>query len=243
LNTTHGICPRCKARGAASLEAGIEQSQFMQTIQHELMEVGRLGDVQAAQGIIVRAVYSGLRPIDIMVGLIAPLLHIIGVQWEQGILSVAEEHRFTLFCEGVFHVLSSISNSTDSVSHPAGTPTVVLVNAYGNDHTIGIRILAMWLRSKGVDARVLDPTPLPTELLSVCLQQRPVAVLISLALAEQRPGVVSISKAVAFSKGYKPTVVVGGYAVKMGLVAPIPGIQFISDTTRLVEFLWQLTPK
>ncbi len=40
------------------------------------MRVGRLGDVQAAKGIIAQAVYSGLRQVDIMGGLIAPLLYI-----------------------------------------------------------------------------------------------------------------------------------------------------------------------
>jgi methanogenic corrinoid protein MtbC1 len=242
LNTTHGMCPQCKAQGLVSLEAGVQQSQFIQKIQDELMRVGRLGDVQAAQGIIAQAVYSGLRQVDIMVGLIAPLLYIIGEQWEQGNVSVAEEHRFTLFCENVFHVLNNGSKRTNPEGDATIKPTVVLVNAYGNNHTLGLRILAMWLRSKHIDAQLLEPTPAPIELLSLCQQQRPVAVLISLALPEQRPGVVILSEALASVSEYKPIVAVGGYAVKMGLTTPIQGTQFVTDITYLVDFLRQLPP-
>jgi hypothetical protein len=48
------------------------------------------------------AVASGLRPIDILLGVITPLLYLIGAEGVNGLISVADEHRFTSFCERVF---------------------------------------------------------------------------------------------------------------------------------------------
>jgi len=117
-----------------------------------------------------------------------------------------------------------------------------LLNAYGNDHTLAIRILALWLKAKGFDALVLDPPPPPALLSATVRNLKPAAVLISLALSEQRMAVLSMMESLHSNNGHHPAVFVGGYAIKMELVAPIPGSMFMTDIARMEETLRQLNP-
>jgi methanogenic corrinoid protein MtbC1 len=55
-------------------------------------------------------------------------------------------------------------------------------------------------------------------------------VLISMPLAEQVPSVVAIVERLAeLPILIRPKIVVGGYAVKMGLVSVIPGADLLTD--------------
>jgi len=58
--------------------------------------------------------------------------------------------------------------------------------------------------------------------------------LISMALPEQRGGVVRISDLLdRFPAGVRPRLIVGGYAVKVGLAQPIPGAELMADISSL----------
>jgi len=239
---THGICLRCKAKGAKQLDQEMEHSLFLKRCQSELMEVGERGDVEAAATIIEMARSSGIRPVEMLIGLIAPLLYIIGEGWERGKVSVAEEHRFTLFCEDVFRLVEKTSKDRDVEAQDSRGMSVVLLNAYGNDHTIATRILALWLKAKGFDALVLDPPPPPAVLSATLHNLKPSAVLISLALSEQRTAVLSMMECLRSINGHHLAVFIGGYAVKMELVAPIPGSIFMTDIAEMEEVLRRLKP-
>jgi len=239
---THGMCPRCKAKGAKQLDLEMDHFLFLKRSQAELMQVGERGDVQAAATIIEMAKSWGIRPVEMLIGLIAPLLYVIGEGWEQGKVSVAEEHRFTVFCEDVFRLVDEAFKDKDVETQHSRGLRVVLLNAYGNDHTLAIRILALWLKAKGFEALVLDPPPPPAVLSATLRNLKPTAVLISLALSEQRTAVLSMMESSRTSDSHHPAVFVGGYAVKMELVAPIPGSMFMTDIARMEETLRQLNP-
>ncbi len=221
------------------LEDEIQHSRLLQETQGRLMEVGLSGDIDAAEKIVDIAILSGVRPLDILVGLITPMLYIIGEGWEQGNVTVAEEHRFTSFCEGVFAVVRDKFSSTYETNGGPRSRPLLLFNAYGNVHTLGIRILALWLRSKGLDVDLIEPPPTPTELLSLIYSVRPVGVLISLALAEQRPGVMKMMEVLNVCRGIVPSVFIGGYAIKMELVEPIPGSRFVKNIAEIGNLLQQ----
>ena len=193
---THGMCPRCKAKGAKQLDLEMDHFLFLKRSQAELMQVGERGDVQAAATVIEMAKSWGIRPVEMLIGLIAPLLYVIGEGWEQGKVSVAEEHRFTLFCEDVFRLVDEAFQDKDVEAQDSRGLLVVLLNAYGNEHTLATRILALWLKAKGFDALVLDPPPPPAVLSATLRNLKPTAVLISLALSEQRTadGIVTLQQ-------------------------------------------------
>jgi len=55
-----------------------------------------------------------MRAIDLLIGIIAPLLYQIGEDWKHGAVTVAQEHRFTAFCEKVLELIGEVA--------PAGAP-------------------------------------------------------------------------------------------------------------------------
>lgn len=239
FSITHGICKPCKAKGSARLDAELDHSLLLQEIQSQLMAAGLSGDIEAARTTIDAAVLSGVRLLDILVGLIAPLLSIIGEGWEQGSVTVAEEHRFTSFCETVFAMVRDKFLGSNGATERPGSQPLLLMNAYGNVHTLGIRILALWLRSKGLEVHLIEPPPAPGELLSLIRSVRPVGVLISLALAEQRAGIMRILEVLNDCSGIVSSIFIGGYAIKMELIDPIPGCKFVTDITTIANLLQQ----
>src|SRR6202012_2861287 len=105
FTTPHGTCPACQAKGMSQLDAEIGNSHRLREIQGLLYEAGKTGDLPAASRIVQHALAAGLRPVDILVGLITPLLYLIGIEWETKLITVADEHRFTSFCERGFELV------------------------------------------------------------------------------------------------------------------------------------------
>ena len=64
-------------------------------------------DFEAAARIIENAIAANCRPVDILIGMIAPMLYEVGEEWKRGALSVDAEHRFTAFSEQVIGLLKS----------------------------------------------------------------------------------------------------------------------------------------
>src|ERR1700722_4926401 len=122
FTTTHGLCTACMAKGMDRLDSEIGNSHRLREIQGLLYEAGKAGDMAAAPGIVHRALSAGLRPVDILVGLITPLLYLIGVEWESHLITVADEHRFTSFCERVFELVvlevEATRAPTSTIRHP-----------------------------------------------------------------------------------------------------------------------------
>jgi methanogenic corrinoid protein MtbC1 len=240
FTTTHGLCPACEAKGMGQLDSELANSHRLREIQGLLYEAGKTGDMAAASGIVRRALTAGLRPVDILVGLITPLLYLIGIEWESDLITVADEHRFTSFCEQVFELLE-LEVMAAGTPMPAIRPaTVFLTNARGNDHSLGIRILSLWLRSKGIKTKHFHPPPAPETLFQLACQTRPQAILVSLALEWQKGYVYSIARMVESLPRPRPALIVGGYAIKQNLVPPIPGALFLQSLTGLSDFILTL---
>ena len=240
FTTTHGICPTCRAKGMDQLDSEIGASHRLREIQGFLYQAGKTGDMAAASRIVHSALTAGLRPVDILVGLITPLLYLIGLEWESRLITVADEHQFTSFCEHVFELLvpeiKAAGPPTSGVRHAL----VFLLNARGNSHTLGIRILSLWLQSKGIETRNFDPAPSPNTLLQLAAEIRPQAILISLALDRQKSYVYRIAERIEALQHPRPTLIVGGYAIKQQLIPPIPGALFLETITGLDDLIWAL---
>ena len=202
------------------------------------MVAGRSNDPHMAASIVAAALDVRMRPIDILLGLVSPTLYCIGNEWEDGTVSVADEHRHTAFCELVFELVRDMI-ATDKSDHPIVEPAdIILMNAPGNTHTLGIRFLELWLTSNGSGSLVLDPPPAIEELARVVQTTQPKFLLISVALPEQMAAVSQIVELLSRAAvGTKPQIIVGGYAVKFGLVQPIAGIALASDINQLTGLI------
>jgi methanogenic corrinoid protein MtbC1 len=207
----------------------------LRDVQQRLFEAGLSGNLEAAEDVIDGAVAARIRAVDILIGIIAPMLYKIGEGWKRGAVSVAEEHRFTAFCEGLFESIAArVGLVSDACTAQRGASEVIVINAPGNTHTLAARILSLWLTYKGTPVRLIREWESHEELLALIRHTEPRLLLVSMALAEQLPGVVAIAERVAqLPTSKRPRVVVGGYAIKAGLVATIPGADLVRDISSL----------
>ena len=108
--------------------------------------------------------------------------------------------------------------------------TVLLLNAPGNKHLLGSRILALWLKSQCISARTAGEFLDLDDTVATVRDMGPTAVLISTALSEQREGVERLVQRIERLPNVpRPMIFVGGHAVKSGMMSPIRGVEFVTD--------------
>lgn len=235
LRVTHSLCAACAARPESFTDGAIAHAQVLSELYGRLWEAGQRADVAAAVQAVEAAAAHRVRSVDVLVGIMAPMLYEIGAQWERAVISVADEHRFTAFCEELFRVVAErVAPTLAELQTRGSRDEVVLLNAAGNQHTLAVRILALWLAHQGVRTWTLDTDATTEESLALVERVHPTLVLVSMSLAEQRAGVAAVAAAIAaLPDAWRPRVIVGGYAVKMGLVEAIPGAELLGDISGL----------
>ena len=235
LAITHGICRGCRPKVHHFTVSEFARARLLKGIQRKLFDAGRRDDLKASQKIIADAIKAKIRPFDILIGMIAPMLYQIGEDWKKGILSVEAEHRFTAFCENALALIApKVAADMLADGTPSNATDVLLMNAPGNEHTLALRIIDLWLVSRGMRTRIADAHLTPDQLIALVALTHPAMLMISMALAEQRAHVVAIAERIAdLPQSIRPKLIVGGYAVKLGLVAAIPGADFMTDISAL----------
>jgi len=231
LFVSYGICPRC-GQGAAALTApDLRVREVVMDIYARLTDAGRRNDLEAAEAIIDESIKQGIKPIDILLGIIAPILYQAGEDWERGTFTVSEEHRLTSFCESVVTSISTKSGFVAQSQEAQNDRTkVLLMNAPGNTHTIALKILALRLMSDGVRTLTVEMPTRAEDVAALLDRTSAERILISMALPEQSEGVVAFARYVAeVPETRRPRIIVGGNAVKNGSVAAIPGVDLIAD--------------
>jgi methanogenic corrinoid protein MtbC1 len=233
---THGLCDDCASRhDDVFKESVVARGRSLQELFTSLFDAGLKSDFETAQQTVKKAMAANCRPVDILIGLIAPMLYEIGDRWERGSITVDDEHRFTACCKQVVGLVENKLNlskvAADASLHDA---SFALINAPGNEHTLAIRTLALWLESRGKRTRTLDYHTSPEELSEILVKERPNSLLISMALLEQASGVAELVALVSsLPASVRPKVIVGGYAIKVGLISAIPGAKLVADISSL----------
>ncbi|WP_158511673.1 cobalamin B12-binding domain-containing protein [Bradyrhizobium sp. CCGE-LA001] len=236
LSITHGLCRKCSGEQPDLLSDGeFAHAVVLRDIFQALFAAGRKSDFDAAGPLVDRAIVANCRPVDILVGMIAPMLYEIGRAWERGTLTVAGEHEFTAFAERVVDLVEARMNRASSQrARFAGEGRYFLMNAPGNTHVVGIRILALWLQNQGWQTRHVDELTVLDALSEPSLAGEPKTLLVSIALLEQCEAVRALVERVqALPAPNRPKIVLGGYAVKTRLVPRIPGVVLARDISAL----------
>ncbi|RTE88561.1 hypothetical protein D6B98_35115 [Bradyrhizobium sp. LVM 105] len=234
LSVTYGLCRRCESEHPDIFASDVVQhSELLRRVYNSLYEAGRRNDIRLAQQLVEEAIAANFKPVDIVLGVLAPLLYKIGEQWHSGTITVADEHEFTAFSERVIELIEG-SMQRGRTRRRKGAPRYFLMNAPGNTHTLAVRILALWLESHSIcTPTVVDHLDLH-ELAQQIIAVAPKALLISMALPQQLTGVTAISALVReLPGGARPKVIVGGYAIKSGLVRFVPGAELATDINLL----------
>jgi methanogenic corrinoid protein MtbC1 len=222
---THGLCRTCDSEHFDLFgRRELDRSVFLSGIFQRLFDAGRREDFAVAEGIVEAAVAADCRPVDILIGMVAPMLYEIGEEWKRGALSVESEHRFTAFSERVIDLVAGKVEQGFGVKRPPLPPQMhatsfVLMNAPGNRHTLAIRILALWLESRGLRARIVGQELGIDGVMTELIATRPGYFLMSMSLVGQRDGVAEVAESIqALPAAIRPKVLVGGYPVKVQTV-------------------------
>jgi methylmalonyl-CoA mutase cobalamin-binding subunit len=236
LAITHGICSTCEVTALDVTERDLAHTRILQGVQGRLWNAGRNGDLKAVDNILYDATNARVRPLDILMGIVAPMLWQIGEDWKTGALTVADEHRFTAFCEAVFEAVVARASTASHVGTTADDPPFLLMNASGNQHTLAVRMLELWLRHNDIPTLLVSARQSPEELATLITRTRSPGILVSMALAEQLPSVVALIERLAeLPRPVRPKIILGGYAVKAALVPPIPSVELMPDINQLFE--------
>lgn len=233
-SVTYGLCRRCESEHPDIFASDVvRHSEFLRRIYHSLYEAGRRNDLPSAQQLVKDAIAANFRPVDILLGILTPLLYKIGEQWRSGTVTIADEHEFTALSERVIEMIER-SMQRGRTRRRAGVPRYFLMNAPGNTHTLAIRVLALWLESHGIcTPTVVDHLDLQ-ELAQDIIKAAPKALLISMALPQQLNSVAAISALIGeLPANARAKVIVGGYAIKTGLVRFVPGADLVTDINLL----------
>jgi methanogenic corrinoid protein MtbC1 len=232
FQVTHGICRACAKHGLRLPDEEVARLRTLAEIQMSLDRAGRSGasDEEAVR-LVEKASQAGIAGIEILVGFVSPLLAEIGRQWQAGEITVAQEHRFTRFCERVLALVAT------KVPEPSdhGLDFLVL-SAPDNYHTLGSRVLSLWMNDRGLRSKALYPGIPPEEAAKVVDEYRPARLGISISMVDQIPGVRAMIETVrAVHPPEKLAIVLGGAAVKENLVPEIAGTRILSEPTLLFE--------
>lgn len=233
FSITHGLCARCAAGRSDLFSKGtVDHANFLRGIFDRLFGAGCRNDFETAAQIVDEAIAADCRPVDVLVGMIAPMLFQIGEDWKRGVITVEGEHRFTAFSEKVIDLVERRMGLPPAPQ--ADAPLLFLMNAPGNRHTLAVRILALWLESRGMKTRIVDEHVGVDALMQDVADARPRFLLISMALPEQRDHVADVAAHIqALPEALRPRLLVGGYPVKVGLVRTIPGADLVPDISAL----------
>lgn len=226
---THGVCDECLPLFESDSDHGFERIMELKRFHDALREAGKSEDLEGAMALIEKARSLGVRPSDLLVGLIAPILYEVGSMWEERKIGVAEEHRFTRFYEAVVKRVTEEARSVVPFRPRGGIGLedsaldVMLIQPRSNRHVLGLKLLEHWLWDHGVSAMVVSLAH-PVGLQDLMRRLRPRWVGISVSLAEQMDEVKGLIELVT-RENPRIGILVGGQAVKAGLVeVPPPAI-------------------
>jgi diguanylate cyclase (GGDEF)-like protein len=104
-------------------------------------------DGPTAEAAVAEALVAGVAPTTIQVGVITPAMERIGELWEQGKITVADEHLATGLS---YRALLPLQESLQTAS-PRSRERVVLAAVEGQAHVLGLRMVADVLEGAGFD--------------------------------------------------------------------------------------------
>lgn len=228
---THGLCARCSAKGAPQDDEAIAAIRPLAAFYSRLRTQARAGTELPTGQVLSEARSLGVRPLDLLLGMVQPALYEIGDLWSRGEMSVAMEHRFSA---NVQRIVDAIAEATPAPPPRRGDLDYLLVAADREQHTLGLRFVELFLREHGRSTFLVAPGLPAAEVLALVRSLEPRTLGLSVALPAHAAAVREISTALDGVPG-RPRLIVGGYAIKMGIhTADVTGAEVVPQMQQLV---------
>lgn len=213
FSVTHGICHVCVPK-FQSRTVDMDRAQALANLFNAIWSTAKAGLPLDELQVLRDAKALGIRSVDFFVGMVQPMLYEIGQLWETGRTSVATEHRFSTFADGLLTSAGrelapkSISRSRKSQDQA----DVLLFKLAGNDHVLGLRMIDLFLREEGFAVKIDTQERSSSEILNLVQTHKPFVVGFSVALPHHVPAMrtlVTSLRNFAPNAG-SPTFAVGG---------------------------------
>jgi methanogenic corrinoid protein MtbC1 len=215
---THGVCQSCRSDDAL-LEADTRPLEPIITFFKGLRASISIGELPQPEFIIAKGKQLNIRPSDLLIGVIQPLLYELGDRYESGEDVIVEEHEFSAFTSKAIDCIQKEYGLT----HAANSSVEVLICAASAEfHEFGVRFLEVLLAQNSIRTKSVFPGIPMASLYQLCLKLRPNIVCISLTQPENLPSLVeSLALFNKWPDAHPPKVFLGGQGVQHEVKLPI----------------------
>jgi methanogenic corrinoid protein MtbC1 len=214
LKTEYGICKNCFQSAGQGEQDFLRNSRAIILFYEKIEQFSLSGNFQSAQQLFNEATKLGFRPLDLAIGVIQPLLYKVGACWARGEISIAEEHHFTSYCESLLALIRQNLLPSEEFTQTT-QPEVLLINVGDNYHTIGIRLVELWLATHSIPSYTIYPGLPPSEVMNMIQFMKPRILGISVATIDQIQKAKALENQILSSKRKQlPKLIFGGYALK-----------------------------
>lgn len=189
----------------AATHEGIGSAEVAQSFLNHAMQALQSLDASAFEAILVRA--SLVLGVDALVdGLVVPLMQEVGKKWEEGKLSIAQEHLASAL------VRTHLERTRLTIQPSPDAPRLIAATPAGQHHEIGALIAAIVAARMDWDVTYLGPN-LPAEEISEAAERtRATAVALSLVHPSGDPGTESELRRLGVLLAGRILLLVGGDA-------------------------------
>jgi methanogenic corrinoid protein MtbC1 len=211
---THGICDACE-KAVHEYVAG-RSTLLARELLAELTQLGARGDLTECDRFVRSALGAGIRPSEILIGLLHPALGEIGEQWERGEVDVRDEHRFTAFASRVLQLVPLPHVSTTV------RPSIVLAMMEGNQHDLGIQMLQRLALERGHPCLAVHPGLPDDDIVGMAKDLRPAMLGLSVSMPAAVPAAARLHGRIEDATAGATRVVLGGNAFRRSDPLPLP---------------------
>jgi methanogenic corrinoid protein MtbC1 len=159
---------------SSAAEAGDRDGPEQRLIEAYLAAITRFDAATAADHLALAT--SLMRPRELVLGVVLPLLREVGARWHAGKLGVAEEHLVTAHVRGVLDALLR------RAAFDRGAERVLVTTPEGHLHEFGALVGAMLAAARGYDVLYLGPSTPERELARAAVESGATLVLQSVVL-------------------------------------------------------------
>jgi MerR family transcriptional regulator, light-induced transcriptional regulator len=188
------------------------------------------GSLAAARLVVRSAVARGLPGANIYAEVLSPALCDIGELWEQNRISIADEHLATAITSRVMAIVSdSLASGAD-----ASNERLVITGVEGEQHVMGLRMIADVLEGAGYDVLFLGVDTPASALVASIARHRPDLVALGATgpgSGERLTGTITALRQIAPAL---PIVVGGSQARLAAQVLGDSGVHVAEDATTVV---------
>lgn len=202
---THGVCSDCKPKVEKKDYIPDHRVEEIRDLFNEIWSKAQEGKNPSVTKILSQSSRLNIKKVDLLVGLLQPILVKIGEEFERGNISVAKEHMFSEMVQKLIHKISRERKLRKGLD-------MLIICADGNYHSIGPYILHYFLSERGMKTAIVTPGLPVKEVVELVQKWKPKCLGISIWTPKQAKFILSVKQKLQAEKS-QCTIVVGGQGV------------------------------